>query len=38
MLPLRGLLLWFVVDDFAEAWRRAQQMCAPTYQPMNLSC
>ncbi|MEJ2237072.1 MAG: VOC family protein [Gemmatimonadales bacterium] len=23
-----GLLLWFVVDDFDEAWRRAQEMGA----------
>lgn len=35
MLPLRGLLLWFVVDDFDEAWRRAQEMGATSGEPPN---
>jgi catechol 2,3-dioxygenase-like lactoylglutathione lyase family enzyme len=30
-----GLLLWFVVDDFASAWERAQALGASIIEPPN---
>jgi len=33
--PGNGLLLWFVVDDFDEAWKRAQALGAPLEEPPN---
>ena len=30
-----GLLLWFVVDDFAEAWQRAQKLGATIHESPN---
>jgi catechol 2,3-dioxygenase-like lactoylglutathione lyase family enzyme len=33
--PGKGLLLWFVVDDFDEAWKRAQALGAPIEEPPN---
>jgi catechol 2,3-dioxygenase-like lactoylglutathione lyase family enzyme len=33
--PGKGLLLWFVVDDFDEAWQRAQALGAPIEEPPN---
>jgi len=33
--PGKGLLLWFVVDDFDEAWKRAEALDAPIEEPPN---
>jgi hypothetical protein len=33
--PGKGLLLWFVVDDFDESWERAQALGAPIEEPPN---
>ena len=33
--PGKGLLLWFVVDDFDEAWEAAQALGAPIEEPPN---
>ena len=33
--PGKGLLLWFVVDDFDEAWTRAQAIGASIAEPPN---
>jgi catechol 2,3-dioxygenase-like lactoylglutathione lyase family enzyme len=33
--PGKGLLLWFVVDDFDAAWKRAQVLGAPIEEPPN---
>jgi catechol 2,3-dioxygenase-like lactoylglutathione lyase family enzyme len=33
--PGKGLLLWFVVDDFDESWKRAQALGAPIEEPPN---
>ena len=33
--PGKGLLLWFVVDDFDEAWKRAQALAATIEEPPN---
>jgi catechol 2,3-dioxygenase-like lactoylglutathione lyase family enzyme len=33
--PGKGLLLWFVVDDFDEAWKRAQALGSPIEEPPN---
>lgn len=31
----KGLLLWFVVDDFDEAWKRAQELGGPIEESPN---
>lgn len=33
--PGKGLLLWFVVDDFDSAWKRAQSLGAAIDEPPN---
>jgi predicted enzyme related to lactoylglutathione lyase len=33
--PGKGLLLWFVVDDFDAAWERAQAMGSVVQEPPN---
>ncbi len=33
--PGKGMLLWFVVDDFGDAWKRAQALGAPLEEPPN---
>src|SRR5947207_2136202 len=33
--PGKGLLLWFVVDDFDAAWKRAQALGAAIEEPPN---
>jgi catechol 2,3-dioxygenase-like lactoylglutathione lyase family enzyme len=33
--PGKGLLLWFVVDDFDEAWKRAHALGATIEEPPN---
>jgi catechol 2,3-dioxygenase-like lactoylglutathione lyase family enzyme len=34
-VPGKGLLLWFVVDDFDAAWKRAQALGATIEEPPN---